>query len=89
VKEAGDSATLRFIRKNSAPGSRVVYDYILRQVIQGKHDGLYATGGVAVGVALVGEPFVTGWTSRGAAAFAKRDGLHVIEDLGPKELTRR
>lgn len=89
VKEAGDGATLRFIRTHSAPGSRVVYDYILRRVAQGKTDGMYAAGSGALGVALVGEPFITGWTQKGAAAFARKQGLNVIEDLGPKELTQR
>jgi methyltransferase (TIGR00027 family) len=89
VKEAGNGATLRFIRQHSAPGSRVVYDYMLRQVIQGRFDGLYAIGQTAVGVTIIGEPYVTGWTPRGAAAFAKRQGLRVVEDLGPKELTSR
>jgi methyltransferase (TIGR00027 family) len=89
VQEAGNAATLRFIRANSAPGSRVVYDYILRRVIQDKTDGMYAAATGALGVAVVGEPYVTGWTPRGAAAFAKRQGLKVIEDLGTKELTTR
>ena len=89
VKEAGNVATLRFIRHHSAPGSLVVYDYMLRQVIEGKFDGLYAIGSTAIGVAVLGEPYVTGWTPRGAAAFAKRQGLRVVEDLGPKELTSR
>ena len=89
VKEAGNAVTMRFIRANSPPGSRVVYDYIIRQVIDGRFNDLYAVGGVAVGVALLGEPFVTGWTPEGAAAFARKNGLRVVEDLGPKELTRR
>ena len=89
VKEAGDAATLRFIARNSAPGSRVVYDYVLERVVQGKFDGMYAMAENAMGVALLDEPYVTGWTPSGAAAFAKRQGLKVIEDLGPEELTRR
>ena len=89
VKEAGDAATLRFIARNSARGSRVVYDYVLKRVIQGKTQGMYAIAENALNVALLGEPFVTGWTPRGAAAFARRQGLRVIEDLDTRELTRR
>jgi methyltransferase (TIGR00027 family) len=89
VKEAGDAATLRFIARNSAPGSRVVYDYVLKRVIQGRTQGMYAIGENSRGVAMFGEPFVTGWTPRGAGAFAGRQGLKVIEDLDTKELTQR
>jgi methyltransferase (TIGR00027 family) len=89
VGEAGNRATMRWISANSASGSRLVYDYLLRQVVQGKYDGLYAIGSTAAFVAARGEPYVTGWTPRGAAAFAKKQGLKVLEDLGPRELTRR
>lgn len=89
VQAAGDAATLRFIRHHSARGSRVVYDYVLRRVVDGDYAGMYGAGVAATGVALAGEPFVTGWTPHEAAAFARRQGLQVIEDLGTEELTRR
>lgn len=88
VQQAGNAATLRFIARNSASGSRVVYDYILERVVQGRFDGMYAIAENTLGVALLDEPFVTGWTPNGAAAFAKRQGLNVVEDLGTRELTR-
>jgi methyltransferase (TIGR00027 family) len=89
VNAEGNAATLRFISRHAAPGSRVVYDYVLRRVVQGKYDGLYAIGEVAMGVAVIGEPYVTGWAPQDAAAFARRNGLRPIEDLGAKELTQR
>jgi methyltransferase (TIGR00027 family) len=89
VNEAGNAATLRFIRDNSGSGSRVVYDYVLRQVIEEKYGNLHAAGATAFGVARRGEPYVTGWTPGEAAAFAKRHGLQVIEDANSKTLTRR
>ncbi|HEY6966091.1 MAG TPA: SAM-dependent methyltransferase [Burkholderiales bacterium] len=89
VKQAGNAATLRFIARNSAPGSRVVYDYVLQRVVEGKFDGMYAIAENALAVALLDEPFVTGWTPSGAAAFARQQGLKVVEDLGTKELTQR
>ena len=67
----------------------MVYDYVLRRVIEGRFDGMHGAGGVAVGVAILGEPFVTGWTPREAAAFAKKNGLQVVEGMGAKELTQR
>lgn len=89
VEEAGDAATLRFIRAHSAPGSRVVFDYILRRVVEANFDGMYGAARGALGVALAGEPYVTGWTPHAAAAFATQQGLMVIEDLGTEELTRQ
>jgi methyltransferase (TIGR00027 family) len=89
VNDAGNDATFRFIRNRSASGSRVVYDYVLRKVVEGRYEGLYAAGSVAIGVAVVGEPYVSGWTPRQAAAFAKRHRLQLVEDIGAEELTRR
>lgn len=89
VVEAGNGATLEFIRRHSAPGSRVVFDYLLRPVIEGKFKGYYAADYIAFAVARRGEPYVTGWTPREAAAFVKKHGLAVIEDVGDKELLKR
>ena len=89
VAEQGVAATLEFVSGNSPPGSEIVYDYVLRRVAQGDYEGLYAARRGALGVAQVGEPFVTGWTPQEAAEFAKRHGLAVIEDLDTVELTRR
>ena len=89
VDMAGDSATFDFIGRNSAPGSRVVYDYVLRRVVEGDYAGLYGAERLAQGVAMMGEPFVSGWTPDEAAAFASSHGMDVIDDLGDAELTRR
>jgi hypothetical protein len=40
-------------------------------------------------VALHGEPHIFGWSQSGAAAFANAEGLVVVSDLGPTELTAR
>ena len=89
VAEAGNGATLDFIRSNSAPGSRVVYDYLLRDVVEGRYEGHFAAKYITEAVAQRGEPFVTGWTPAEAAAFAKKHGLVVVEDVGEKELVER
>jgi methyltransferase (TIGR00027 family) len=89
VSEAGIGTTLAFIGKHSPSGSTVVFDYILRRVADGDYADLYAASAEAKGVARIGEPFVTGWTSDEAAAFAAQYGLAVLEDLGAPELTRR
>lgn len=89
VDEAGISATLAFIRKHSAPGSRAVYDYVLRQVIEKEYDRYPGSAETAYWMWRRGEPYVSGWTPREAAAFAKKHGLRVLEDVGERELTRR
>ena len=89
VVEAGNVATFEFIRRNSAPGSVVVYDYLLRRVIEGDTKGLYAAAYLAFAVERVGEPYIFGWTPVEAAAWAKKLGFRVVEDIGGKELGRR
>ena len=89
VNDAGNRATLRFISKHSPSGSMLVYDYVLRRVIDGDYAGLYGARSSAQGVARIGEPFVTGWTPQQAAEFAQENGLTVLDDLGPEEQTRR
>ncbi|HEV8097211.1 MAG TPA: SAM-dependent methyltransferase [Burkholderiales bacterium] len=89
VVEAGNVATFEFIRRNSAPGSVVVYDYVLRRVIEGDTKGLYAAAYLAFAVERVGEPYIFGWTPAEAAAWAGKLGFSVVEDVGDKELGRR
>lgn len=89
VDKAGVGATLDFIRRNSAPGSRVVFDYLLRPVIEGKFNGYWAAETIAHAVAQMGEPFVTGWMPPEAAAFVKKHGLAVVDDAGGRELGKR
>jgi len=88
VNEPGNDATFRFMRGNSARGSVVVYDYVLKDIIDGKL-GNYYNARLAISVAARGEPYVSGWTPAGAAAFAKRHGFRLVEDLDHKALTRR
>lgn len=89
VAKAGIGATLDFICRNSAPGSRAVFDYLLRPVIEGKYQGYWAADYIAFAVAQMGEPFVTGWMPAEAAAFVKQHGLAVVEDAGEKLLIER
>jgi methyltransferase (TIGR00027 family) len=89
VVEAGNGATLDFISRHSAPGSRLVFDYLLRPVIEGKFKGYWAADYLSFTVARRGEPYVTGWMPAEAAAFVKKHGLAVVEDVGDKELIKR
>src|SRR5262245_59327618 len=89
VVDAGNSATFKFIRGNSAPGSVVVFDYLLRDVVEGRYEGYYGASSIAAAVARRGEPYVTGWMPDEAAAYLKRHGLVVVEDVGDADLVRR
>jgi len=89
VPEAGTGATLDFIRGRSAPGSRLVFDYLLRPVIERKFAGYYAADHLSFSVERIGEPYITGWMPREAAAFLRKHGLAVVEDVGDRELLRR
>src|SRR6185503_15318808 len=89
VVEPGVAATFDFIRANSAAGSVVVYDYVLKQVIQGDTKKLYAATYLAYSVERVGEPYVFGWTPAEAGAWARKRGFEVVEDIDHKELVRR
>jgi methyltransferase (TIGR00027 family) len=88
VQMPGNDATFRFMKANSAPGSVVVYDYVLKDIIDGKL-GPYYGGRLAISVASRGEPYISGWTPAGAAAYAKKNGMRVVEDLDDKALTKR
>ena len=89
VVEPGVAATFDFIRANSAPGSVVVYDYVLKDVIQGKAKRYYGAAYLAYTVERLGEPFIFGWTPAEAAAWAKKRGFRVVEDVDHRELGRR
>lgn len=89
LPEAANQSTLRFIRSGSASGSAVVYDYVLDGALRPDGGGLHGAKSAAAYVASVGEPLLTGWSQSQAAAFAMREGLVVVSDLGPAELTAR
>ena len=89
LPEAADVSTLRFIRSGSAPGSSVVYDYVLDATLRPDGGGLYGAKSTAAYLASVGEPLLTGWSQRQATDIATREGLVVVSDIGPAELTAR
>src|SRR6185503_4311870 len=80
LPEAANVSTLRFIRSGSAPGSSVVYDYVLDATLRPDGGGLYGAKSAAAYVASVGEPLLTGWSQPQAAEIATREGLVVVSD---------
>ena len=80
---------LRFIARNSAPGSRLVFDYAIRSAVEGPRDGLFGMTETYEGLRARGEPMVTGWTPAEAAAWVAANGLVVGDDIGSEVLTQR
>ena len=89
LPEAANLSTLRFIRSGSASGSSVVYDYVLDAALRPDGGGIYGAKSTTAYLASVGEPLLTGWNQRQAAAIVSREGLVVVSDIGPAELTAR
>jgi len=89
ISEFGVDSTLQFIAENSAPGSRVVFDYMLEDVVQGLDYSPYGARRVVYHVALRGEPYVFGIAPDAAEAFINLRGLKTLSDLGPEDLTKR
>ncbi len=89
ISEAGVDSTLRFIAEQSAPGSQVVFDYMLDDVVQGNDYSAYGARRTVYHVALRGEPYVFGIPPRQLEPFVNLRGLDLLSDLGPAELTQR
>jgi methyltransferase (TIGR00027 family) len=89
ISEVGVDSTLRFIAENSAPGSQVVFDYMLEDVVQGLDYSVYGARRTVYFVALRGEPYVFGIAPRKLEDFVNLRGLALLSDLGPNDLTRR
>jgi methyltransferase (TIGR00027 family) len=82
IPEAAIDATLRFVARNSAPNSRIVFDYFLENALPSlrKLQGR---------VAAVGEPFLFGMPGEDASAFVNQRGLQVAADFSYGDLGAR
>ncbi len=89
ISDFGVDSTLRFIAENSAPGSRIVFDYMLEDVVKGEDYTPYGARRTVFIVAFRGEPYVFGIAPRQLKAFVNLRGLDLLSDLGPKGLTQR
>jgi methyltransferase (TIGR00027 family) len=89
ISEAGSGATLDFVRRHSGQGSRIVYDYLLRDALDGERERYHGIVYAARMLAAHGEPFTTGWSEPDAAAFAAAHGLQLIDDIGADDLAMR
>lgn len=81
----GIDSTLHFIAHHSAPGSSVVFDYVLRSVIEGTFDDFMCKRAVAR-LAKRGEPWIYGIKRGEAGRLVSERDLLLLSDLGPDEL---
>ncbi len=88
ITEQGVDSTLRFIADHSDPGSSIIFDYVLKPVIDGT-SGYYKCRQVAAMVASKGEPWIFGFEEGEAEQFVNQRGLVVLSSLGPEELTQQ
>jgi methyltransferase (TIGR00027 family) len=89
ISESGVDNTLRFIAENSAPGSQLVFDYMLEDVIRGADYSAYGSRQTVFWVAFQGEPYVFGIAPQNLESFVNHRGLALLSDLGPQQLSRR
>ncbi len=81
--------TLRSISTQAAPGSEVVFDYIVDEVVRGDYGKYRAARFSALRLTINGEPWRFGIPEGRAESFVSEHGLKFISDLGAKELTKR
>jgi hypothetical protein len=67
----------------------VAGDYVLDATLRPDGGGIFGAKSTTAYLASVGEPLLTGWSQRQAAAIATREELVVVSDIGPAELTAR
>lgn len=82
VPEAAVDATLRFVANQSAPGSRIVFDYFLQSRIKQPTE-------LDTRLAAAGEPFIFGIPDQDRPGFITRRGLTVLSDVGANDVRLR
>jgi methyltransferase (TIGR00027 family) len=84
IPEAAVDATLRFVSRNSARGSRIVFDYFLESSIKRPDQGAFRARLVTAG-----EPMIFGIPDGQKCAFVAERGLRVVSDIGINDLRAR
>jgi methyltransferase (TIGR00027 family) len=84
IPETAVNGTLAFVASNSAPGSRIVFDYFLESALK-------SASIVALNKRLtaLGEPLIFGIPDDNRDGFIARQGLRIISEVGTNELRRR
>ena len=87
IDEDAVDSTIRFIARGAAPGSSVVFDYVLRSLLEGRIKDHPCTRAMTK-VATKGEPWIFGMEKAEAERFIEERGLRVLSNFGPEDQTR-
>lgn len=87
ITEAAVKATLDFIVNHSAPGSEVVFDYLLAGVAARDWKRYPRAMVLATLCAVHDEPWIFGFPEPSARQFVEDAGLEVLEDLDGRAMT--
>lgn len=87
ITEAAVKATLDFIANRSAPGSEVVFDYLLAGVAARDWKRYPHAMVLATLCAVHDEPWIFGFPEPSATEFVQNAGLEVLEDLDGKAMS--
>lgn len=89
ITEEAVRGTLQFIATRSAPGSAVVFDYMMAGVAARDWEKYPQARIIATLCALHGEPWIFGFSEPSAGPFVQKAGLEVVEDLSGKEMSEK
>jgi methyltransferase (TIGR00027 family) len=88
IPEDGVDAVLRWLRRDTAPGSSIVFDYAYREAVEDR-SFFYGAPQLKRRVAEGGEPLSFGVDRDAIETFVTARGLELVSDFGPDELERR
>jgi methyltransferase (TIGR00027 family) len=88
IPESAVNDTLQFVAENTAPGSRIIFDYDYERAIRGDHDDEVLKASMAR-LAAAGEAQIFGFPNDSAREFISKRGLVTLTDIGPQEMTAR
>jgi len=88
ITESAVEGTLRLVAEHSAPGSTIIFDYVMADVTRDDFSKYKDGRFVSFRCALAGEPWIFGFEEGQAPAFVEKCGLQVVSDMGPREMVQ-
>jgi len=88
ITEEAVDATLRYVSRASAPGSKIVFTYIQRDIVDGSARSELGHKLVSLAQRL-GEPWLFGFNKEELAHYLAERGLAPIEDIGDSDYKER
>ncbi len=88
LSEEAVGDTLDIIRKNAAPGSRVIFDYVLASVLR-RENRLYGEAAIRKTVFKSGEKWIFGIEEGAIEPFLDKNGFRLVAHFTPGELQKK